>query len=75
MSKAAYNLDLGDFADDASDELIGDESYAQRGELRREQQTEAHGTLSTVSWWWRGSVMLVVRRSHGGGTGIKEEWK
>ena len=29
MSEAPYNLDFGDFADDALDELIGDESYAQ----------------------------------------------
>ena len=33
MCKVLYNLDLGDFADDASDELIGDESYAQEESL------------------------------------------
>ena len=45
-----------------------------RGWLRWEQQTEVHVTLSTVSWWRCGSVMLVVRRSYGGGGTGSNKW-
>ena len=47
MSEALYNLDLVDFADDASDELIGDESYAQE-----ESFAESSKRKLTLPWWW-----------------------
>ena len=43
MSKAPYNLDLGDFADNASDELIGDESYAQEESLAESSKRKPMG--------------------------------
>ena len=43
MSKAHYNLDLGDFADDASNELIGDQSYAQEESLAESSKRKLMG--------------------------------
>ena len=43
MSKAHFNLNLGDFADDASDELIGDESYAQEESLAESSKRKFMG--------------------------------
>ena len=43
MSKAPHNLDLGDFADDASEELIGEESYAQEESLAESSKRKLMG--------------------------------
>ena len=58
MSKAHYNWDLGDFADDASDELIGDESYAQeesfaessKRKLTEHSRRSAGGGADLLCW-------------------------
>ena len=43
LSRALYNLDLGDFADDATDEFIGDESYAQEESLAESSKRKLMG--------------------------------
>ena len=58
MSKAPYNLDLGDFAEDGSDELIGDESFAQeeslaessKRKLMRHSRRSAGGGADLLCW-------------------------
>ena len=63
MFKAPYYLDLGDFADDVSDELIGDESFAQEESLAESSKRKwdiLDGLLvvricyvgcATLPWW------------------------
>ena len=55
MSKAHFNLNLGDFADDASDELIDDGSYAQEESLAE---------------WSKRKFMGHTRRSASGGADL-----
>ena len=43
MSKAPSNSDFGDFANDASDELIADESYAQEESLAESSNQKLMG--------------------------------
>ena len=71
MSKAPYNLDLGDFADNASDELIGDESHAQEESLAESSKRKLMGHSrryagggADLSCWLCDAPMVVGQASN-----------